>query len=97
MRDRSADGADTKRGQQGELMAASVHGTRAWRRAAEQAKMRAGYRCQQCGHTGAPLYAHHIDEQPDGPRALDPTNIIVLCAACHLDQHGSGARRYANG
>ena len=30
-----------------------------------------------------------------GPRAFDPTNLIVLCAACHLDEHGAAARRYS--
>ena len=29
----------------------------------------------------------------DGPRALDQTNLVVLCHPCHNDEHGSRGRK----
>jgi hypothetical protein len=34
------------------------------------------------------LEVHHRDEQPTGPRAHDPANLIVYCRGCHSSEHG---------
>lgn len=59
-----------------------------WERYAEAAKERAGYRCQMCGRDGYKgrsrkrvLTVHHIDGDT---RNNCPSNLIVLCAECHL-------------
>jgi len=59
-------------------------GSPAWRDRAEQARERAGYRCQLCNRKGE-LHVHHRTYERLG-RELDE-DLIVLCAACHKHFH----------
>lgn len=42
-----------------------------------------GDHCAECG-TSERLHAHHIDGDPSNN---DPSNIVTLCASCHLLHH----------
>lgn len=60
-----------------------------WKIKAEMAKMRAGYRCQDCGvhrDDGAQLDAHHLTYKRLGHER--PEDIAVLCHTCHGLRHG---------
>ena len=63
-----------------------------WREIATAVKDAAGWKCQQCGKQcrkpGEPLdthrrtlTVHHIDHMPEN---CDASNLIALCAPCHL-------------
>jgi hypothetical protein len=55
-----------------------------WKRKANAAKKRAGYRCQICNHgrdEGARLEAHHRTYARLGHEK--PEDITVLCSDCH--------------
>jgi hypothetical protein len=55
-----------------------------WKRKADAAKERAGYRCQVCNHgqdEGARLEAHHRTYENLGHER--PEDITVLCDNCH--------------
>lgn len=40
--------------------------------------------CAQCQTTEGRLDVHHIDRNPANN---DPTNLVTLCASCHLKRH----------
>ena len=42
-----------------------------------------GSECQECGTTER-LHVHHIDRTPSNN---DPTNLMTLCASCHIRLH----------
>ena len=52
---------------------------------------RDGYRCQNCkryGRIREAVTVHHIQHLDDRPDlALDPQNLVSLCAACHNAAH----------
>lgn len=58
--------------------------TEEWRRRADDARKRAGHRCQLCNSKGL-LHVHHrtyehiFDELPE--------DLICLCASCHAKHH----------
>ena len=55
-----------------------------WKLKADNAKRKAGYRCQVCNHhknEGAILDAHHRTYERLGHE--DPSDITVLCRDCH--------------
>jgi len=50
---------------------------------------RDNYTCQKCGNKGGKLHAHHIKEFAKFPDfALDVSNGITVCLACHEEIHG---------
>jgi hypothetical protein len=53
----------------------------AWKRKANAAKKRAGYRCQVCNEGGVTLDAHHRTYERLGHER--PEDITVLCRSCH--------------
>jgi hypothetical protein len=64
----------------------------------EQAIAERGNRCQKCGKTNIPLYAHHIlPEQMGGADNMD--NLFLACNACHqeLDSFAIKKGHLANG
>ncbi|WP_085023908.1 HNH endonuclease [Anaerovibrio sp. JC8] len=59
-----------------------------WKRAREEIKKRDKYLCRLClanGHiTTNNLEVHHIIKiRQDSTQALEPSNLITLCTACH--------------
>ena len=61
------------------------HRRAGWRRASWQAKVRAGFRCEECGRAGA-LQTHHVTPRWRGG-GDEPGNLVVLCKVCHLAAH----------
>lgn len=67
-----------------------------WKRMRERILRRDGYRCQICRRYGRMTQAtevhhiKHVDEYPES--AMDPSNMISLCHACHNAQHPEKGR-----
>ncbi|SRR6266487_3720552 len=61
--------------------------TSAWRKRRQQALRHAHYRCQVCNDPKT-LHVHHRTYERLGGE--DPTDLIVLCAPCHVIFHTSG-------
>lgn len=66
-----------------------------WEEIALKKKEAVGWKCEDCGRQcrkpGEPfdthartLTVHHLDQDPGN---CDPTNLIALCAGCHLRRH----------
>jgi len=71
--------------------------SREWKAARAAAIQRAGGRCIGCDKRvnvpGHPAVVDHIKPYLDNPTlALSPTNLRVLCWACHNRRHGKGFR-----
>src|SRR5580765_618850 len=68
----------------------------AWRRLRKRIVARDGYRCVVChayvGGVGAARVDHITTIQAAPSRALDPTNLRTLCAAC--DNQGHSEKGY---
>jgi 5-methylcytosine-specific restriction protein A len=68
----------------------------AWKRLRQEALVRDLYACQDCGVIqGQGLQGHHIqarDERPD--LALELSNVIMLCHACHNKREFREGRRF---
>jgi len=60
--------------------------SRQWRKVANEAKERAGYKCQLCGDSGKRLETHHNTHERLGHEK--PTDLIVLCRDCHSSTIG---------
>ena len=67
------------------------YGTEKWKRKRAAILARDKYQCQICKRYGRMRQAtevHHIVHLEDDPsRALDASNLISLCRACHAAQH----------
>jgi len=63
----------------------------AWREKAEEAKKRAGYRCQLCNKGNTVLHVHHRTYERLGEEL--PEDLIVLCAGCHSKFHDKLPKR----
>jgi hypothetical protein len=55
----------------------------------ESIYQRDGYRCRVCGTDQGSLQVHHIDRDRSNN---EKTNLLTLCAACHLAYHGRRER-----
>ena len=60
--------------------------SRTWLRVRRRILDRDGYRCRECGKPGR-LEVHHRVPLARGGAALDPDNLLTLCACCHKRQH----------
>jgi len=66
-----------------------------WEEIAGQIKRAAGWHCQKCGRLHDPtvpawtLTVHHLDHDPANSA---PSNLVALCAACHLKAEGEWLR-----
>lgn len=56
-----------------------------WKKLREQAKQRAGYKCQMCNNNGE-LHVHHRTYQSFNTDSVI-NDLIVLCASCHEQFH----------
>ena len=60
-------------------------------RAKEEAKKRAGYKCEKCGRSkeqGYQMHGSHIyPESIYKSMSAEVSNILCLCALCHWDWH----------
>lgn len=54
-----------------------------WRGLVDGLIAQRGRRCEACGRVNCRIFADHIVELKDGGAALDPTNLRLLCGACH--------------
>jgi 5-methylcytosine-specific restriction endonuclease McrA len=67
------------------------YGTEKWKRKRAAILARDKYQCQICkryGRTRQATEVHHIVHLEDDPsRALDASNLISLCKACHNKEH----------
>ncbi|MDE2652549.1 MAG: HNH endonuclease signature motif containing protein [Gemmatimonadota bacterium] len=61
------------------------HARWAWHRASKAAKVRAGFRCERCGHAGRLQTHHKVPKWEGGDDS--PENLAVLCGGCHLGAH----------
>ena len=63
--------------------------TPAWRSMSRQIRQRDSFLCTQCRPrtVGAEL-VHHVKPLSENGAALDPRNLISLCAECHRKAHG---------
>ena len=74
--------------------------SKAWRYRREHVLRRDGYLCQNCKRYGKRVEAvtvHHIQHLEDRPDlALEDSNLISLCNACHNKMHPEkgGGHRY---
>lgn len=64
----------------------------AWRRFRLRILRARGWTCEECGRRPADpsrLHVHHQERLADGGARLDPSNVRVLCEACHnaLPEH----------
>jgi 5-methylcytosine-specific restriction endonuclease McrA len=59
----------------------------AWRTRRQAALARAGWRCEDCGHTER-LHVHHLTYRRWGHEADD--DLRVLCSPCHARRHRGG-------
>lgn len=70
--------------------------TLAWKKMREKILRRDGYRCVDCRRYGRVTEAttvHHIQHYDEHPElALDPSNLISLCASCHNAKHPEKGR-----
>jgi 5-methylcytosine-specific restriction endonuclease McrA len=73
------------------------YGTEKWKRKRAAILARDKYQCQICKRYGRMRQAtevHHIVHLEDDPsRALDSSNLISLCRACHAAQHPEKAAK----
>lgn len=75
-----------------------------WKVLATEIKERSGWKCQKCGlqclrpgedtrglsrseRSARTLGVHHFDRTPENN---EPSNLIAVCAACHLGYHAGG-------
>ena len=68
----------------------------AWKRFSESIRRQRHYVCEKCGQPGNVV--HHvkpIDERnvSDQDIALEPTNMMLLCRACHEEIHNRAAKQ----
>ena len=63
----------------------SRHHRGGWWRRSRAAKIRAGYRCEDCGKAGRLQTHHKVPKWKGGDDS--PGNLIVLCGRCHLAAH----------
>lgn len=71
----------------------------AWKRLRAKVLSRDNQTCQDCGYTvevPAPrgvkkLAVHHVVDRNEGGTD-DPTNLITLCQACHIEAHRASKR-----
>ena len=59
----------------------------AWQRRRQAALARAGWRCEDCGHTER-LHVHHLTHARWGHEADE--DLRVLCSACRARRHRGG-------
>lgn len=57
--------------------------TKEWIEARDEAKLRALYRCSECGRYGCRLFVDHIVELQDGGAPYAQSNLQALCGSCH--------------
>ena len=57
-----------------------------WRKLMAEIYKERGRSCQECGETDPKMYGDHIIELQDGGAPLDPENVRVLCASCHMSK-----------
>lgn len=59
---------------------------------------RDNHKCKECNSTYR-IQVHHIDElgrnKPKMIQNNDPSNLITLCASCHIKQHNPVLKRWA--
>ena len=71
-----------------------------WGEIATAKKAAAGWKCEECGKQcrrpgekfdthARTLTVHHEDRNPGN---CDPSNLIALCAGCHLRRHRKGQK-----
>lgn len=78
----------------------SFYNSKNWKRAKASALRRDSYLCQDCKKYGRMRQAdtvHHIKHLEDHPElALNLSNLVSLCNACHNKRHPEkgGHRRY---
>ena len=94
---RTADNRAIKPPERGEKRVDPFYLSAAWRELRAFAMRRAGGRCEwgNCAETDG-LEAHHLAEIRDDPgRALDPSNVQVLCKSHHRQLTIRNAQRRA--
>ncbi len=71
-----------------------------WNSKRKKALKKAGYKCEKCGNTER-LNVHHKEKavygKGHGPLKESNnslSNLIVLCAKCHMKEHGVGVKRF---
>src|SRR5262245_611099 len=73
------------------------YGSQAWKRTRREALERAGYRCERCGADvsarGASRVDHVVTRLEAPERALDPSNVRVLCTVCDARRHSEKGGR----
>jgi 5-methylcytosine-specific restriction protein A len=68
---------------------APFYGSRAWKALVARIVAERGRLCEakdcatQARGRGQRIYGDHVRELRDGGAALDPTNVMLLCASCH--------------
>lgn len=69
----------------------SFYDSAAWKRKRAQVLRRDKYMCQDCkryGRMREAVEVHHIQHLEDAPElALDASNLVSLCKACHRKRH----------
>jgi len=72
--------------------AGTVYATQEWRRVRRTILERDGHACRLCGARDRLTVQHRVPYRVAPHLALDPGNLVTLCARCHGRQ--DGGRRY---
>jgi 5-methylcytosine-specific restriction endonuclease McrA len=73
------------------MNAEEFYHSRSWKKMRAAVLRRDGYRCQRCKRYGRLRQAttvHHIKHLDEYPElAMEPDNLVSVCAACHNELH----------
>jgi 5-methylcytosine-specific restriction endonuclease McrA len=66
--------------------------TKYWKKFAKERLHKAGCQCSKCGRNDITLQVHHLTYERRGHEL--PSDVVVLCKACHLEIHGRPVPQY---
>lgn len=58
-----------------------------WRKTRKKAIRRDGHTCQECERKPDELHVHHIEPVSEGGAKFKLSNLVTLCAECHIAVH----------
>lgn len=66
--------------------------TKHWKTFSRERMREADYKCKKCGRSDIELNVHHLTYERRGCEL--PSDVIVLCKACHLEAHNRPVPKY---
>lgn len=65
-------------------VAERFYSSKGWLSLLASIKRERGNRCEVCGRANVRIYGDHVTEIKDGGALLDRSNVMLLCAPCHV-------------